>query len=193
VLQKACQQLRQWQVDFPEQSGLTMSVNLSVKQFAQPDLVAQVRQTLQENGLKPRDLRLEITESALMENPEMAAQMLAELQQLGVNISLDDFGTGYSSLSYLHRFPIDTLKIDRSFVQHVDEAGEQLEIVRTIITLAWNLGIDAVAEGVETTKHLNQLRLLRCDYGQGYFFAKPLMPELASALLANPNKPWLRQ
>ncbi|HIK15780.1 MAG TPA: EAL domain-containing protein [Leptolyngbyaceae cyanobacterium M33_DOE_097] len=190
VLRQACQQLREWQRRFPERVGLTVSVNLSVKQFGQPDLVEIVRQTLAEVELAPHHLKLEITESALVENPEMAAHMLRELQALGVQISLDDFGTGYSSLSYLHRFPIDSLKIDRSFVCHVDEAGEQLEIVRTIVTLAWNLGIDTVAEGVETTKHLNQLRSLRCDYGQGYLFAKPLPADNVTALLSQ-KEPWL--
>jgi len=190
VLRQACQQLREWQRQFPERIGLTVSVNLSVKQFGQPELVEIVRQMLAEAELAPHHLKLEITESALVENPETAAHMLRELQTLGVQISLDDFGTGYSSLSYLHRFPIDSLKIDRSFVRHVDEAGEQLEIVRTIITLAWNLGINTVAEGVETTRHLNQLRSLRCDYGQGYLFAKPLPADDVTALLSQ-KEPWL--
>lgn len=189
VLRQACLQMHLWHQQFPEQATLSISVNLSVKQFGQADLVNQIQQILTETGLPPQRLKLEITESALMESPELAARMLCELQALGIQISLDDFGTGYSSLAYLHRFPIDTLKIDSSFVRRVDEAGEQLEIVRTILTLAWNLGVDTVAEGVETMKHLNQLRLLRCDYGQGYLFAKPLKAKDATALLTKPE-PW---
>jgi diguanylate cyclase (GGDEF)-like protein/PAS domain S-box-containing protein len=187
VMRQACLQMRQWHQQFPERSHLSISVNLSVKQFTQANLVNQVHQVLRETGLRPQQLKLEITESALMESPETAASMLRELQALGVQIALDDFGTGYSSLAYLHRFPIDTLKVDSSFVRRVDEVGEQLEIVRTILTLAWNLGVDTIAEGIETTKHLSQLRSLRCDYGQGYLFSKPLKAEDATALLAKPD------
>jgi EAL domain-containing protein (putative c-di-GMP-specific phosphodiesterase class I) len=171
-------------MQFPACSHLTVSVNLSVKQFAQPDLVAQIRQILQETGLNPKNLKLEITESAIMDNADLAARMLKELQSLGVQLSLDDFGTGYSSLAYLHRLPIDTLKIDRSFINRLDTDSEQLEIVRAIITLAWNLGMDVIAEGIESNKQLVQLRALRCEYGQGYFFAKPQTSEGATALIA---------
>jgi diguanylate cyclase (GGDEF)-like protein/PAS domain S-box-containing protein len=184
ALRDACRQMRAWQMQFPACSHLTVSVNLSVKQFAQPDLVAQIRQILQETGLNPKNLKLEITESAIMDNADLAARMLKELQSLGVQLSLDDFGTGYSSLAYLHRLPIDTLKIDRSFINRLDTDSEQLEIVRAIITLAWNLGMDVIAEGIESNKQLVQLRALRCEYGQGYFFAKPQTSEGATALIA---------
>lgn len=183
VLSEACQQMQAWKQQFANRP-LTMSVNLSVKQLAQLNLVEQIRQILTDTGLNPSSLKLEITESAIMDNPEVAARMLRELQALGIRLSLDDFGTGYSSLAYLHRFPIDTLKIDRSFISRVDTDGEQLEIVHTIVGLAWNLGIDVVAEGVETNKQLIQLRSLRCEYGQGYLFAKPLSKEAATAMLA---------
>jgi EAL domain-containing protein (putative c-di-GMP-specific phosphodiesterase class I) len=124
-----------------------------------------------------------------MENTDSAALMLAQLQALGIQLSMDDFGTGYSSLSYLHRFPIDTLKIDRSFINKIDVDGEQLAIVRTIITLAWNLGMDVVAEGVETPKQLAQLRALQCEYGQGYFFSEPINSQSVAQLMAT-APPW---
>lgn len=184
ALRQACAQMHTWQVQFPTHPPLWISVNLSVKQFSQPNLVAQIRQILQETGLSPNSLKLEITESAIVENAEAATRMLRELHALGVQLSLDDFGTGYSSLSYLHRFPIDTLKIDRSFINQVDTDGEQLEIVRTLVTLAWNIGIDVVAEGVETNKQLAQLRALRCEYGQGYLFSKPVHSQAATALIS---------
>lgn len=183
VLRQACHQLRLWQTQFPQHANLSMSVNLSVKQFAQPTLVAQIRQVLEETGVVPQALKLEITESAIMENPDVATYMMRDLQQMGVQFSLDDFGTGYSSLAYLHRFPVDVIKVDRSFIQRIDVFGEQLEIVRAITMLAWNLGIDIVAEGVETNKQLTQLRALRCEYGQGYFFSKPVPAADAIALL----------
>lgn len=172
ILQEACTQMRQWQKQFPEWRALTINVNLSSKQFT-PHLVEQVRQILQETGLDAQHLKLEITESALMGNADAAITTLTQLKQLGIQLAIDDFGTGYSSLSYLHRFPIDTLKVDRSFINKVDVDGEQLAIVRTIITLAWNLGMEVVAEGVETPKQLAQLRSLRCEYAQGYLFSKP--------------------
>ncbi len=184
VLRDACHQMRAWQAQFPTAAALTISVNLSVKQFAQPDLVGRIRQILQDTGLNPKSLKLEITESAIMENADLAAKMLKELQVLGVQLSLDDFGTGYSSLAYLHRLPIDTLKIDRSFISRLDSDSEQLEIVRAIITLAWNLGMEIVAEGIETNRQLAQLRALRCEYGQGYLFSKPCDRHGATELIS---------
>ncbi|NEQ26398.1 MAG: EAL domain-containing protein, partial [Microcoleus sp. SIO2G3] len=183
VLRQACQQMRQWHEQFPDRQPLTISVNLSGKQFT-PQMVSQIRAILGETQLQPRFLRLEITESVLMENTEAAASMLGELRDLGIQLSMDDFGTGYSSLSYLHRFPIDTIKIDRSFIHQIDRDGEQLAIVRTIITLAWNLGMDVIAEGLETSKQLAQLRSLQCDCGQGYLFSPPLNAQDTMQLLA---------
>jgi diguanylate cyclase (GGDEF)-like protein/PAS domain S-box-containing protein len=184
VLREACRQMQVWHTQFPQLLPLSISVNISSKQFT-PDLIEQIRQILEETGLSPKCLKLEITESILMENTESASTMLTQIQALGIQLSMDDFGTGYSSLSYLHRFPIDTLKIDRSFINKIDIDGEQLAIVRTIITLAWNLGMDVVAEGVETQKQLAQLRALQCEYGQGYFFSKPLLGEAAAQLLTS--------
>ncbi|GAB4374687.1 MAG: hypothetical protein Kow00121_19440 [Elainellaceae cyanobacterium] len=170
ILQEACRRMRQWHQMFPEQK-LTINVNLSSKQFT-PQLIEEVSQILQETELEAQYLKLEITESILMENAERAIVTLTQLRDLGIHLVIDDFGTGYSSLSYLHRFPIDTLKIDRSFTSKIDSDGEQLAIVRTIITLAWNLGMEVVAEGVETAKQLAQLRALHCDHAQGFLFYK---------------------
>lgn len=190
VLREACRQLKQWQDEFSSEPPLTVSVNLSSRQFSQPSLINQIRQILVETGIDAHCLKLEITESAIMENTESAMDMLLQLKAMGIQLSVDDFGTGYSSLGYLYRFPMDVLKIDRSFVSRVDVDGEKLELVRTIITLAWNLGMDVVAEGVETTKQLAQLKALKCEYGQGFLFSKPL-PRLEAAKLIPQPHPFL--
>jgi diguanylate cyclase (GGDEF)-like protein/PAS domain S-box-containing protein len=183
VLTESCRQLRQWQTQFPAASALTISVNLSTRQFLQPDLVDQVAQVLQETGLCPHHLKLEITESGIMNNAESAA-LLKQLQTLNVQLCIDDFGTGYSSLSRLRQFPIQTLKIDRSFVSSMRASVEDAEVVQAIITLAHNLGMDVVAEGIETREQLAHLKRLHCEQGQGYFFSKPLNSQAAAALLA---------
>lgn len=185
VLRVACQQMNNWQKQYGIDQPLFISVNLSSKQFAQPDLVEQVKNIISETRLNPRGLKLEITESMVMENVETATKMLHQLRDLGVQLSIDDFGTGYSSLSYLHRFPIDTLKIDRSFVIKMIDNTENIEIVRTIIMLAQNLGMDVIAEGVETKEQLALLRKLKCENGQGYYFAKPLETADAENLLSD--------
>jgi diguanylate cyclase (GGDEF)-like protein len=183
VLQKACQQMRAWQLQFAHVSDWKMSVNISAKQIIRTDFVEQVQEVLQETGLSPFNLKLEITESSLMSNTESTISTLLQLKALGIDFSLDDFGTGYSSLSYLHQFPIATLKIDRSFVYSMDTSSEKFGIVRAIITLARNLGMDVVAEGIETANQLAQLKILNCQYGQGYFFAKPLDNLATEALI----------
>jgi diguanylate cyclase (GGDEF)-like protein len=183
VLHASCRQMRAWQLASPDQKPLSISVNLSGKQFTQPNLIEQIKHILQETQLDPRCLKLEITESVVMENAEIAKSMLMQLRALGVKLSIDDFGTGYSSLSYLHRFPVNTLKIDRSFISNMSAGDENTEIVRTITTLANNLGMDVVAEGVETEKQLAQLKEMRCEYGQGYLFSRPLTVEAATQLL----------
>ena len=185
VLREACQQLRVWQAQFPSDPPLSMSVNLSGRQFSQPDLIDQISQILHETDLDASSLKIEITESAIIENIDAAALMLKRIKALGVRLSLDDFGTGYSSLSYLHRFPIDTLKIDRSFVSRIN-LPKNAEIVKTILTLASNLGMDVVAEGVETRDQIIQLTGLNCEYVQGYLLSKPIdgraMRELISEI-----------
>jgi len=185
VLREACRQMRAWMQADEWRRPLTISVNLSSKQFTQPDLIEQVAAILNETGLPATCLKFEITESMVMENVETAVHMLSELRALGVELSIDDFGTGYSSLSYLHRFPINTLKIDRSFVMRMTDNAENGEIVRTIITLARSLDMNVVAEGVETQVQLEQLRMLDCDFGQGYLFSRPANIEAASQLLAD--------
>ena len=183
VLRAACNQLRIWQQQFPRHRPLSMSVNLSCKQFTQVDLVEYVEHVLRETGLEANSLKLEITESVLMEHTTAVMTMLRRLHALRVQLSLDDFGTGYSSLSYLHRFPLQILKIDRSFVGGMNADSKNAEIVRAIVALARNLGMEVVAEGVETAEHLTALRALQCHYGQGYLFAKPLEAQAATALL----------
>lgn len=186
VLQNALRQLRTWQVEFPVTPPLSMSVNLSCKQFLQSgELLTIVDETLKETGLDPRSLALEVTETVMMENAEAALATLAQLKDRQLRISIDDFGTGYSSLSYLQRLPIDNLKIDQSFVAEMKSAGESLEIVRSIITLAHSLGKQVIAEGVETGEQLALLRSLGCEYGQGFFFSKPLETEAAGKLIAD--------
>lgn len=184
VLREACEQLMRWIQADDEQAHLVVNVNLSSKQFSLPDLLPYIRGVLEETGLPPDKLRLEITESALIENPDVATRTLLQLKLLGVQISLDDFGTGYSSLSYLQRFPIDTLKIDRSFVSRMDCDEESLEIARTVLNIGRNLGKSVVAEGVENHEQLGLLRQLDCDCGQGFLFSRPLTPEDAHSLLA---------
>lgn len=190
VLREACRQGRVWQDRYPALTDLTISVNLSGKQFAQPDMVAEIDDALKETGLDPRRLRIEITESVVMENAASTMATIDQLRALNVKIDVDDFGTGYSSLSYLQRFSLDHLKIDRSFVSNIGlDAGENAEIVRTIVTLAHHLGMDAVAEGVETLDQLALLRELGCQLVQGYLFAKPLDEKEADTLLAA-GKAW---
>jgi diguanylate cyclase (GGDEF)-like protein len=184
VLNEACRQLREWQHGRRGDPLLTISVNLSAKQFSQVDLVRQVESVLEQTGLDARSLKLEITETAVMEHAEEAADILGQLKALGVKLHIDDFGTGYSSLSYLHRFPVDELKIDRLFVSRMGADDESSEIVATIIQLAHNLGMKVTAEGVETIEQLAQLRSLSCEYGQGYYFAKPLIAESAKLMIA---------
>jgi diguanylate cyclase (GGDEF)-like protein len=186
VLQNASRQLRAWQVEFPVAPPLSMSVNLSCKQFLQSgELLTIVDETLKATGLDPRSLAFEVTETVMMENAEAALATLGQLKDRQLRISIDDFGTGYSSLSYLQRLPIDNLKIDQSFVAQMKPAGESLEIVRSIITLAHSLGKLVIAEGVETGEQLALLRSLGCEFGQGYFFSKPLETEAAGKLIAD--------
>ncbi len=182
VLTESLRQLRVWQQMFPSEPPLTMSVNLSARQLSQSDLIERISKTLEETGVEAHSLKIEITESAIIENIETSAMILKELKALGIKLSLDDFGTGYSSLSYLHRFPIDTLKIDRSFVTRMS-MPKNSEIIRTIISLAVNLGMDVIAEGVETREQVIQLTGLNCEYVQGYLLSKPVDGETMRALI----------
>lgn len=189
VLDEACRQTREWQKQFAFETPLTINVNFSGRQLMQPDLISLIKGILVAHDLTPDHLRLEITESAIMENVDTSASLLREIRAIGVQLQMDDFGTGYSSLSYLHRFPVNALKIDRSFVGRMGAKGERIEIVRTIVALAQNLGMDATAEGVESAVQLQQLRAMNCRHGQGYYFAKPMSSDAASELLTQ-NPQW---
>ncbi|MHC5599607.1 MAG: amino acid permease [Nostoc sp.] len=184
VLYEACNQMHRWHKQFPTSIPLTISVNFSGKQITQPNVFKEVKHILQQTGLEPCCLKLEITETLLMDNFELATTVLSQLTALNVEMHMDDFGTGYSSLSYLHRLPIKTLKIDRSFVTSIGSRGENLEIIRAIVTLAHNLNMSVTAEGIETVEQLAQLKALQCDYGQGYFFLPPMERAEVEILLA---------
>jgi len=183
TLREACRQLRIWQEQFPAAQPLTINVNLSGKQFVQPALLDEIDKILQETNLVTGSLKLEITESLVMENPDLVRDLLLELKKRNIHLCIDDFGTGYSSLSRLHHFPISTLKIDRSFVSRIGALGENSEIVQAIVTLAQTLSMDVVAEGIELLEQVSPLIALQCEYGQGYFFSKPVDSEAARAML----------
>jgi len=183
VLAEACAQLSVWQNQFPTDPPLMMSINLSGKQLSQPDLVESIQQILTVTNLNGKSVKLEITETVAMKDVEAAINVLLRLRTLNLRLSIDDFGTGYSSLSYLHRFPVNTLKVDQSFVRRMENTTEDGAIVETIIILGHALGMDVIAEGVETIAQKNKLKSLGCEYGQGYLFAKPLHQDQATALL----------
>ncbi len=188
VLHEACRQTRQWQLAAPA-TKLAISVNLSARQLQQPGLVDEIGAVLRETRLDPGALRLEITETVVMHDAPITLAKLEALKALGVQLAIDDFGTGYSSLGYLKRFPVDTLKIDRSFVKGIGRDVEDSAIVRAVITVAKSLGLSVTAEGIETADQLDQLRTLGCDHGQGYFFAKPMTSDRVPALLVA-TSPW---
>jgi diguanylate cyclase (GGDEF)-like protein len=188
ILRESCRQIVAWQKLDTANKSLILSVNLSGKHFGQGNVVEEVQKIIVETGIEPSCLKLEITESAVMENAEKVIAMLKELKEIGVQLSIDDFGTGYSSLSYLHRFPIDTLKVDRSFVGTMEDGSENGEIVRTIIALAKALNMDVVAEGIETIHQLHQLRILGCEYGQGYLFSRPVPREEAEKIVLDKTR-----
>jgi EAL domain-containing protein (putative c-di-GMP-specific phosphodiesterase class I) len=164
-------------------AGLSVSVNLSARQFTQPNLAQSIEGIVAETGLPPQHLKLEITESVVMADAKTAEALLRKLRDRGIQLSIDDFGTGYSSLSYLQRFPIDTIKIDRSFVTRSPDQESNWAIVRAIIALAESLGMDTVAEGIETIEQLRQLQSMDCSYGQGYWFSRPIDGEATGQLL----------
>jgi PAS domain S-box-containing protein len=184
LLREACQHLRSWQAEFPSIPPLTMSVNITPKEFVQSDLASEIGKTLQQTGVDPSCLQLEIIETIAMGDAEKSGQVLAQLKALGVRLSIDDFGTGYSSLSRLRRIPVDTLKIDRAFIMNMHTDSESREIVRVIIMLAHNLGLKVVAEGTETEEHIKLLKELHCEMAQGYHFSRPADDQAMLKLLA---------
>ncbi len=187
-MNEACRQMREWRARYPGYSTLLASVNLSARQFEHEDLVRDVARALEETGLDPGALGLEITERAAMKAAEETVGKFGDLKDLGVQLIIDDFGTGYSSLSYLGRFPVDFLKIDGAFVAGLGEGSRDEVIVSGITGLAHAMGIPLITEGVETAEQLARLRNLGCDQGQGNYFAEPLPSEKAGALLeTNPR------
>lgn len=188
-LREACTQLKQWQHHLSliqpkfNPQELSISVNLSARLFTQSDLIVKVDEILAETQIDPRHLKLEITESAMMNHPQVAREMMQQLRDRQIQLCIDDFGTGYSSLSYLHHFPVDTLKIDRSFISRLSSSPNQIGLVPTIIKIAQTMNLSAIAEGIETSEQLTQLKQLNCDLGQGYLFSKPLDSQKATELL----------
>jgi EAL domain-containing protein (putative c-di-GMP-specific phosphodiesterase class I) len=187
-LEEACQQIGIWCREDPRLRSLRVGVNLSARQFSREGLADHVRALLQQCGINSRQLGLEMTESSLIPNLRTALEVLGSMRRLGVSLLLDDFGTGYSSLNHLHSFPFDVLKIDRSFVERMTQGDSPLQIVRTIIELARVLGLDVVAEGIETREQYRLLRQLGCRFGQGYLFARPLSVDAVTELLRLPGR-----
>jgi diguanylate cyclase (GGDEF)-like protein len=194
VLEEACRQLLDWQRQYPDALPLTVNVNLSGRQFLHATLVEEIAQVLAQTPIAPHSLKLEVTESVMMQDAAAAIEVLRRLKALGVQIAIDDFGTGYSSLAYLRRFPVDTLKIDHSFVDRLETDPEDVAIVRTVVALAKTLRLEVTVEGVETAVQAALVREMGCDVGQGYYFARPmpaadLAPRLAppSATAAEPH------
>jgi EAL domain-containing protein (putative c-di-GMP-specific phosphodiesterase class I) len=185
---EACTQIQKWSREDPSNNSIRVCVNLSARQFSRPGLAEQVEALLVQFGISSRQLGLEMTESSLIPNMRIALEVLGSLRRLGVSLLMDDFGTGYSSLNHLHSFPFDVLKIDRSFVGRMTEGDQPLQIVRTIIELARVLGMDVVAEGIETCEQYRLLRQLGCRFGQGFLFARPLTTEAVTQLLRLPGR-----
>ena len=189
VLGKACKQIAAWNKSKKKEDQLEISINLSSRQFSDPNLVEGIVENIEKSGFDAEFLKIEITESALMQNAQRSVSMLNQLKDLNIKVCVDDFGTGYSSLSYLHTFPIDTLKIDRSFVHDMSRNFRNMEIIRTIIMLAHNLKLDVIAEGVETGEQDAQLSALGCQFAQGFYFSRPINSSDA-ALLIQQNHQW---
>ncbi|MBF0267399.1 MAG: PAS domain S-box protein [Alphaproteobacteria bacterium] len=188
VIEESARRMHAWNAERAQDKQMMMSINISARQFKEPGLIDRIADLIEENAFNPFHIKLEITESLLMDNPEVATEWLSNLKALGVSLSIDDFGTGYSSLSYLHRFPFDYLKVDRSFVATMFEKRENMEIVRAIIALGTNLGMQIIAEGVETVEQYEVLRELGCHYAQGYYFSRPIPEADAQSLMSRDPK-----
>jgi diguanylate cyclase (GGDEF)-like protein len=189
VLEEACRWAQRWQSFSAHQQPLVVSVNLSARQFQHPDLLADIERALQETGLDPRLLKLEITESVVMQDAQATIETLQSLKAIGIRVAIDDFGTGYSSLSYLKRLPVDTLKIDRSFVNGLGNDAQDTAIVDSVVALARTLQLSVTGEGVETAAQARHLKQLGCQRGQGFLFARPLPPEDLERLLDEARSP----
>jgi EAL domain-containing protein (putative c-di-GMP-specific phosphodiesterase class I) len=189
VLEEACRQASQWHQQYPAAPPRLMNVNISGRQFQQKELITTVTSALDLSRLAADHLKLEITESVMMRDPQASLESMKVLKSLNIHLVIDDFGTGYSSLSYLKRFPVDTLKIDKSFVDGIGKDPESTAIVQAVISLAKSLGMRVTAEGIEAREQMEHLKALGCDQGQGYYFSKPLPAEAAGELLAK-NPSW---
>jgi len=185
VLHQACQQISTWQSQFPEANSLTMSINLTCQQIREDDLIEKLDRVLETTGIKGNNLHLEITESSMMDQGDETIAKLEQLRARSIQLSIDDFGQGYSSLSYLHRFPVNTLKIDRTFVELMTFGGQNLAIIRTIIILAHALDMNVVAEGVETLEQMSMLKQLGCEYAQGYLFSSAVISTDAEKMISD--------
>jgi EAL domain-containing protein (putative c-di-GMP-specific phosphodiesterase class I) len=184
ILREACREAQLWQASYSQAPALSVTVNVSPRQFAHPQLVSDIKEAMDETGIDPSRLHLELTESTAMADPARTRQILSQLKDLGVGICLDDFGTGHSSLGRLRRFPVDLLKIDRSFVSHMDSDAEARQIAHLIIEFAHTVNLRVIAEGVENVAHIDHLRSLDCEFGQGYFFSRPVDHDGIEGLLA---------
>jgi EAL domain-containing protein (putative c-di-GMP-specific phosphodiesterase class I) len=183
VLNEACAQLKQWHENYPSLQNVSVNVNISTRQFSQPNFVDRVVNTLQTYKLKAEALKLEITEHALISNYAAANEVFTKLRNLGVQLEIDDFGSGYSALGYLQHFPISAIKIDKSFVDEIGKSRKGIELIRAIVSMARELGMEAIAEGIETSEQLSELKGLSCSFGQGFLLSKPLDQEAAAAIL----------
>jgi EAL domain-containing protein (putative c-di-GMP-specific phosphodiesterase class I) len=188
ILETACRQTVEWQERYKEIGPRFVSVNISGTHFAHPELVDQIKAVHKPTQMNPRCLKLEITETAIMENGENAVAVLEQIKELGIQLSIDDFGTGYSSLGYLQKFPIDTLKIDRVFVRSMEDGRQNGEIVRAVLALADALNLEVVAEGIESIHQFHQLRILSCRYGQGFLFSVPLPAKEAEVMIPDQGR-----
>jgi EAL domain-containing protein (putative c-di-GMP-specific phosphodiesterase class I) len=186
ILEHACRQARSWHEGRPGEQPLSLTVNLSARQVQDQHVVADVERALVSSGVDPQHVVLELTESVLMDDIEQTITRLSELKELGVRLAIDDFGTGYSSLSYLHRFPIDVLKIDQSFVSNIPSGAEEMALVRTIVKLGETFGLATVAEGIERLEQLEELKAMGCQYGQGYYFSRGVEAAALDAMLGEP-------
>ncbi len=191
VLEQACTQLKQWHDKGVVDQAVSVNVNVSRREVAEAGYVDGVGRILREVGLPGRSLKLEITETVIMENPDSIAEVLRQLKDLGIQLHMDDFGTGYSSLSYLHRFPLDVLKIDRAFMSTMSEANDYADVIQTVVALAHTLNMQVTVEGVETRQQLRQLITLNCDFAQGFHFAEPMAAAQAGRLAAS-RTGWLK-
>jgi EAL domain-containing protein (putative c-di-GMP-specific phosphodiesterase class I) len=188
AMEQACKQLAEWQAKYPSIDNLSVAVNVSMRQLLQASFFAEVRRILDSTGVIPRTIELELTETSAMANPLQTIENLTMLKKLGLCLALDDFGTGYSSLAYLQKLPIDILKIDKTFVHGLGTNQSDMEIIRLIMVLAQALKLETIAEGVETSAHIQELKAMGCDIGQGYLFSAPLSATEAETLLGSARK-----